>query len=53
MTLQGQIQHKLAFIRQFVPPDVRIILIGHSIGCYMILHMLEELPPHQVVFCRD
>jgi len=47
-TLPGQIYHKLAFIRDHIPPPPRthphlqLILIGHSIGCYMILSLLRS-----------
>ncbi|SPP84752.1 lipid droplet-associated hydrolase [Drosophila guanche] len=40
--LDGQIKHKVAFIEKYVPKDVKIHLIGHSIGAWMILQMLEE-----------
>ena len=50
-TLKGQILHKVLFIKAHVPRDVELVLIGHSIGAYMILHMLEELRPDQVVKC--
>ncbi|XP_001352453.2 lipid droplet-associated hydrolase [Drosophila pseudoobscura] len=40
--LDGQIKHKLAFIKKYVPKDVKIHLIGHSIGAWMILQMLED-----------
>uniref|UniRef100_A0A336LZP8 Lipid droplet-associated hydrolase n=1 Tax=Culicoides sonorensis TaxID=179676 RepID=A0A336LZP8_CULSO len=39
--LQGQVYHKRAFIEQYVPKDVKIHLIGHSIGAYMILELLK------------
>lgn len=42
-SLQGQIKHKVAFVKEHVPQDVKVVLIGHSIGCYMILHMLSGL----------
>lgn len=38
--LEGQISHKIAFINMFVPKDRQIVLIGHSIGCYMVLEIL-------------
>lgn len=41
--LDNQMQHKLYFIKQNISLDSNIILIGHSIGCYIILHMLEEI----------
>lgn len=50
-TLDGQIKHKLTFINKFVPKDVKLIFIGHSIGCYMILKLLDELDSHHVLRC--
>ncbi|KDR21527.1 lipid droplet-associated hydrolase [Zootermopsis nevadensis] len=40
--LKGQVEHKLAFIEKYVPQDVKIILIGHSIGAKMILEVLKN-----------
>lgn len=40
--LDGQIRHKIAFIEKYVPSDVKIHLIGHSIGAWMILQLLEN-----------
>ena len=39
--LEGQVQHKLAFLADHVPRGMRLILVGHSIGCYMILKMIS------------
>lgn len=39
--LKGQLQHKIEFIRKYVPEDVKIHLIGHSIGAYMALELLK------------
>ncbi|ESP05249.1 hypothetical protein LOTGIDRAFT_152065 [Lottia gigantea] len=50
-TLYGQIRHKLAFIQEVIPADVKLVLIGHSIGCYMILRMLKYLPKQQIMRC--
>lgn len=50
-SLKGQIRNKLEFVHRYVPEDVRLILIGHSIGCYMILKMLDDLIPERVVRC--
>ncbi|KAK6167542.1 hypothetical protein SNE40_021543 [Patella caerulea] len=50
-TLLGQIRHKLAFIEECIPEDIKLILIGHSIGSYMILRLLKYLPKHQVLRC--
>ena len=49
--LKGQIQHKLAFIRENIAEDCKVILAGRSIGAYIILHMLEELPSTSVLKC--
>lgn len=40
--LDGQIEHKLAFIEKYVPENMKIILIGHSIGAKMILEILKN-----------
>lgn len=39
--LHGQVQHKVDFIRKYVPAGVKIHLIGHSIGCYLALELLK------------
>ncbi|KAL8571813.1 hypothetical protein ACOMHN_053971 [Nucella lapillus] len=48
-SLQGQILHKVHFIQDHVPSDVTLILIGHSIGCYIILNLLPHLPTHPTI----
>ena len=47
-TLQDQIAHKLAFIQEEALHRHSLILIGHSIGCWMLLHMMAYLPPTQI-----
>ena len=47
-SLDGQIQHKKYFIDEYVPTDTALVLVGHSIGCYMILRLLDLLPPGRV-----
>ncbi len=44
-TLQDQIAHKLSFIKRESAGRASLILIGHSIGCWMILQMLRESIP--------
>lgn len=46
--LNGQIEHKLAFLREHVPRATQLVLIGHSIGCYIILEMIKRDPELQV-----
>ena len=41
LNLIDQIDHKIEFIREELPPDQQLILIGHSIGVYIVLKMLE------------
>lgn len=41
--LEDQIAHKLAFIEEEGKCRDSIILIGHSIGCWMILQMLQHI----------
>lgn len=50
-TLEGQITHKVDFIKDNIPTDVKLILIGHSIGCYMILNLLPRIPQFHVMRC--
>ena len=53
LSLDGQIQHKLAYISDCIPAGKRLILIGHSIGCYMILKMLSSRTDNSLVqFCN-
>ncbi|KAF4524799.1 hypothetical protein B566_EDAN010174, partial [Ephemera danica] len=47
--LPGQIAHKVEFINKYIPTDVKIHLIGHSVGCYIILNMLKnKLIDHEI-----
>ncbi|XP_076437554.1 lipid droplet-associated hydrolase-like isoform X2 [Babylonia areolata] len=50
-TLEGQISHKVNFIKNNVPQDVTLILIGHSIGCYIIMNLLPEIPEFNTLRC--
>ena len=43
LSLQGQVKHKILYVNHHVPPGTKVILVGHSIGCYIILRMLKEL----------
>ncbi|XP_006835313.1 PREDICTED: UPF0554 protein C2orf43 homolog isoform X2 [Chrysochloris asiatica] len=47
--LHGQIEHKLAFLRTYVPKQMKLVLIGHSIGCYISLQMLKYAPELPVI----
>ncbi|CAD7089063.1 unnamed protein product [Hermetia illucens] len=40
--LNAQLKHKIEFIETYVPAHVKIHLIGHSIGAWMILQLLKE-----------
>ncbi|XP_014598233.1 PREDICTED: lipid droplet-associated hydrolase [Polistes canadensis] len=40
--LTAQIEHKIQFIRNYVPNDAKIYLIGHSVGCWLILNVLKD-----------
>ncbi|XP_074608459.1 lipid droplet-associated hydrolase-like isoform X2 [Acropora palmata] len=41
LTLNEQIVHKNEFLKSHIPPHSKIILIGHSIGAYIILNILK------------
>lgn len=42
--LQGQVEHKLAFLRTHVPKKMKLVVIGHSIGGYISLQILKRAP---------
>ncbi|XP_026166552.1 lipid droplet-associated hydrolase isoform X1 [Mastacembelus armatus] len=47
--LNGQVEHKLAFLRKHVPRETSLVLVGHSIGCYIILEMMKRDPDLKVL----
>ncbi|XP_060221595.1 lipid droplet-associated hydrolase isoform X1 [Meriones unguiculatus] len=47
--LNGQIEHKIAFLRAHVPKDIKLILIGHSIGSYIALHIMKRAPELPII----
>lgn len=47
--INGQIEHKLSFLRKHVPRETRLVLIGHSIGCFIILEMMKRDPELKVL----
>ncbi|XP_066275914.1 lipid droplet-associated hydrolase-like [Branchiostoma lanceolatum] len=46
---KDQIAHKIAFVKNHVPRDTQLILIGHSVGCYMVLEILKHCPEVDVL----
>lgn len=42
-TLYDQVDHKLAFLYNFIPPDSELILIGHSVGAFILLEIMSRL----------
>ncbi|XP_012583124.1 PREDICTED: UPF0554 protein C2orf43 homolog isoform X2 [Condylura cristata] len=47
--LRGQVEHKLAFLRTHVPKDMKLVVIGHSIGCDMTLKILKLAPELPII----
>ncbi|XP_013869173.1 lipid droplet-associated hydrolase isoform X2 [Austrofundulus limnaeus] len=47
--LNGQIEQKLDFVRKHVPRETGLVLVGHSIGCYIILEMMKRDPELKVL----
>ena len=41
-SILGQVRHKVAFIEEHVPADCELTLVGHSVGCYVILQLLKH-----------
>uniref|UniRef100_A0AAZ3SH39 Lipid droplet-associated hydrolase n=1 Tax=Oncorhynchus tshawytscha TaxID=74940 RepID=A0AAZ3SH39_ONCTS len=48
-TLNGRMKHKLVFLSEHIPRDTYLVLMGHSVSCYIILEMLTLDPELQVV----
>lgn len=48
-SLDGQTQHKKSFISELVPADVKLILIGHSIGAYMAVDIIDSLERERIL----
>ena len=48
-SLSDQVDHKLAYLALESHRDANIVLIGHSMGCYVIQEMLKLLPPGRVI----
>ncbi|KAM9067073.1 lipid droplet-associated hydrolase isoform 1-T1 [Sarcophilus harrisii] len=42
--LEGQVEHKLAFLRKCVPSSLRLVIISHSVGSYILLEMMKRGP---------
>lgn len=47
--LHGQVEHKLAFLRTHVPKEMKLVVIGHSIGCYVALQILKRAPELPII----
>ncbi|XP_036737624.1 lipid droplet-associated hydrolase isoform X1 [Manis pentadactyla] len=47
--LQGQVEHKLAFLRTHVPKKMKLVVIGHSIGGYISLQILKRAPELSII----
>ena len=46
--LEDQVAHKMAYLRDHASGKETLYLVGHSIGCYIILHMLKQIAPDRV-----
>lgn len=45
---EGQRQHKTYFLTEYVPKDVEVVLIGHSIGAQVVLDIMDRIPADRV-----
>ncbi|XP_072749257.1 lipid droplet-associated hydrolase isoform X2 [Anoplolepis gracilipes] len=41
-SLTAQIQHKVEFIKKYVPQDAHLHIVGHSIGAWLVLNLLKN-----------
>ncbi|XP_045116892.1 lipid droplet-associated hydrolase-like isoform X2 [Portunus trituberculatus] len=44
--LEEQIQHKITFLETHIPAGTKLTLVGHSIGCKIILRLLQHFENH-------
>ncbi|XP_061289193.1 lipid droplet-associated hydrolase isoform X4 [Bos javanicus] len=51
--VRGQVEHKLAFLRTQVPKEMKLVVIGHSIGSYFSLEILKHAPELPQSFKRS
>ncbi|KAJ8781742.1 hypothetical protein J1605_010726 [Eschrichtius robustus] len=49
--LCGQGEYKLAFLRTDVPKEMKLVVIGHSVGCYFSLQILKHGPELPIIRC--
>lgn len=42
--VEGQTSHKATFIAKHIAPRTKLVMLGHSIGCYMILELIDKYP---------
>ena len=47
-SLEDQVQHKMAYLEEAVSPSSELIIIGHSIGCYVATQMLKQIRTDRV-----
>ena len=47
-SLEDQVQHKMAYLEEAVSPSSELIIIGHSIGCYVATQMLKQIRADRV-----
>uniref|UniRef100_A0A336M4G2 Lipid droplet-associated hydrolase n=1 Tax=Culicoides sonorensis TaxID=179676 RepID=A0A336M4G2_CULSO len=40
--LNGQLNHKIEFLTKYIPDNVKIHLVGHSVGAWTILQLLKN-----------
>lgn len=45
------VDHKIAFLKMLVKarPDVKVVLVGHSVGAHICLEAIKALPPSNVL----
>ena len=52
--LDKQIEHKITYLEKEVFPNAeKVILIGHSIGCYIILHIMNRMKHQESSICKS
>lgn len=48
-SLEDQILHKLHFLESNVPRSTRVTLLGHSVGCKVIMEIIKRNTTHNII----
>ncbi|KAL5284138.1 C2orf43.2 family protein [Megaselia abdita] len=48
--INGQVRSKVEFLKEYVPSNVKVHLVAHSLGTWMTLKILKQYPEVKILF---